>query len=149
MYTIVGESNRHLLTLADNLRYTVTTCLFGVPKAPPNGTVASHCNVDKVCRSLKAPLTADQLWPNPNTTWDYCTANDGAFMAPGLSSCIDCLQATEGEAYMSNCELTSPGPQYDEEEKMSRPVKLMKVSQFSPRSKQAAGRIPVTATFSR
>ncbi|GAB0136592.1 hypothetical protein EsDP_00004889 [Epichloe bromicola] len=85
-----------------NLRYTVTTCLFGVPKAPSNGTVASQCNIDKACKSLKAPLTADQLRPNPNTTWDYCTANDGAFMGPGLSSCIDCLQATEGEAYMSN-----------------------------------------------
>ncbi|KAG5950903.1 hypothetical protein E4U53_004214 [Claviceps sorghi] len=85
-----------------NLRFTVTTCLFGVPKPPANGTVASQCNINKACRSLQAPLTADQLQSTPDTSWDYCTAHDGAFMDLSLSSCIYCLQATEGEVYISN-----------------------------------------------
>ncbi|KAG5926026.1 hypothetical protein E4U42_003737 [Claviceps africana] len=85
-----------------NLRFTLTTCLFGEPKPLPNGTVASQCNIDKACKSLQAPLTADQLQANPNTSWDYCTAHDGAFMDLSLPSCIYCLQATEGEVYLSN-----------------------------------------------
>lgn len=92
-----------VLTLLDNLRFTVTTCLFGAPKAPSNGTVASQCDIDEACKPLSVPLTADQLQPSPKTTWDYCTAHDGAFVASGLSSCVNCLQATEGVVYLSNC----------------------------------------------
>lgn len=89
--------------VADNLRYTLTTCMYAAPKAVKNGTVASQCNIDKACMAMKEPLIEPGFNANPNTTWDYCTANNGAFMGPNLSPCISCLQATEGEAYLSNC----------------------------------------------
>ena len=87
----------------DNLRYTISTCLFAVPRAVSNGTVAAKCNIDKVCKSLKEPLTGDELIPNTSNAFSYCTANDGAFMGSGLESCIDCLQDTLDETYISNC----------------------------------------------
>ncbi|KAG5979599.1 hypothetical protein E4U55_004991 [Claviceps digitariae] len=104
----VDQTESDLKWYIYNLRFTVTTCLFAAPKAPKNGTVASQCNIDQACKSLNAPLTADQLKPNPSTSWDYCTARDGAFMDSGLSSCIKCLQATEGEVYLSNCRNLPP-----------------------------------------
>ncbi|KAG8416136.1 hypothetical protein J3459_013759 [Metarhizium acridum] len=85
-----------------NLRYTLTTCMYAAPKAVNNGTVAAQCNIDKACQAMKEPLIEPGFNANPNTTWDYCTANNGAFMGPNLSPCISCLQATEGEAYFSN-----------------------------------------------
>lgn len=87
----------------DNLRYTISTCLYAAPNAPLNGTVARQCNIDTACSALKAALTSDDVKPNPNTTWQYCTSQDGAFMSPELSVCISCLQATDGEVYLSNC----------------------------------------------
>ncbi|KID82638.1 hypothetical protein MGU_10050 [Metarhizium guizhouense ARSEF 977] len=85
-----------------NLRYTISTCLYAAPNAPLNGTVARQCNINTACSALKAALTSDDVKPNPNTTWQYCTSQDGAFMSPELSVCISCLQATEGEVYLSN-----------------------------------------------
>ncbi|TWU73808.1 hypothetical protein ED733_004555 [Metarhizium rileyi] len=85
-----------------NLRYTLSTCLYASPKAAKNGTVAAQCNIDRACKNLKGPLTQPGFNANPNTTWDYCTANNGAFMGASLPPCISCLQATEGEVYLSN-----------------------------------------------
>ncbi|KND93539.1 hypothetical protein TOPH_01708 [Tolypocladium ophioglossoides CBS 100239] len=97
------DSVRPTLTkFPDNLRYTITTCLFSEPAPPPNGTVHSPCDIGQACKPLKAPLTDDGVKPVPQNAWGYCTANDGAFMGSNLSPCISCLQATQGEAYLSN-----------------------------------------------
>ncbi|PNY23870.1 Uncharacterized protein TCAP_06187 [Tolypocladium capitatum] len=85
-----------------NLRYTITTCLFSEPAAPPNGTAHSPCDVGQACGPLRAPLTNDGVKPVPQNAWAYCNADDGAFTGSNLSSCISCLRATEGEAYLSN-----------------------------------------------
>ncbi|KHN95770.1 uncharacterized protein MAM_06382 [Metarhizium album ARSEF 1941] len=85
-----------------NLRYTLTTCMYGAPKTAKNGTVATQCNTDKACKAMKEPLIEPGFNGTPDTTWDYCTANNGAFMGPNLSPCISCLQATEGQVYLSN-----------------------------------------------
>ncbi|ODA84071.1 hypothetical protein RJ55_02589 [Drechmeria coniospora] len=85
-----------------SLRYSLGTCLFGQPQPPPNFTLDSACNIDKACRPLRTPLTADRLLPVSNGAFDYCTANDGLFMGPNLTPCILCLQVTEGQAYLSN-----------------------------------------------
>jgi len=95
---------------SDNLRYALATCLFAEPHALPNYTLDSTCNIDQACKPLKDPLTADGLDPVPKQTSGYCTANDGTFMGSHLSSCISCLQATEGQVYLSNCRtLPCPG----------------------------------------
>ncbi|GJN85945.1 hypothetical protein PLIIFM63780_009521 [Purpureocillium lilacinum] len=85
-----------------NLRYALATCLFAEPHALPNYTLDSTCNIDQACKPLKDPLTADGFDPVPKQTSGYCTANDGTFMGSHLSSCISCLQATEGQVYLSN-----------------------------------------------
>ncbi|GJN75273.1 hypothetical protein PLICBS_009370 [Purpureocillium lilacinum] len=85
-----------------NLRYTLTTCLYSEPEAPPNGTAGSACNIDQACKPLKAPLTDGGVKPVPQEYLGFCTAHDGAFMGSNLSPCISCLQATTGEAYLSN-----------------------------------------------
>ncbi|KAJ6438542.1 LPXTG-domain-containing protein [Purpureocillium lavendulum] len=85
-----------------NLRYTLTTCLYSEPEAPPNGTVGSSCNIDRACKPLKDPLTDGGVKPVPQEYLGFCTAHDGSFMGSNLAPCISCLQATSGEAYLSN-----------------------------------------------
>ncbi|UNI18958.1 hypothetical protein JDV02_005187 [Purpureocillium takamizusanense] len=100
--TKVDKGESDLKWYIYNLRYTLTTCLFSEPEAPPNGTAGSACNIERACKPLKAPLTEGGVKPVPQDYLGFCTAHDGAFMGSNLAPCISCLQATSGEAYLSN-----------------------------------------------
>lgn len=100
--TKVDRTESDLKWYIYNLRYALGTCLYASPKAAKNGTVAAQCDKDRACKPLKAPLVAPGFDGNPNSPWNYCTEKDGAFMGGNLSPCISCLQATEGEVYLSN-----------------------------------------------
>ncbi|KAK2606182.1 hypothetical protein QQS21_003352 [Conoideocrella luteorostrata] len=98
----VDKAESDLKWYTYNLRYTLSTCLYGSPNAVKDGTVAAQCDLGRACKPLKEPLIAAGFDANPNSTWDYCTAKDGTFMGASLSPCISCLQATQGEVYLSN-----------------------------------------------
>lgn len=95
-----------MLTVIDNLRYTLTTCLFSKPEPPLQQVEDTPCIIDHACKPLMTPLTFDNLTGNPDETWDYCTADDGSFMAQSLWPCISCLETTDDQTYLSNCKQT-------------------------------------------
>lgn len=87
-----------------NLRYTLSTCLFGFPNVPEEGQMQSPCIIDHACRPLEDPLASDGLDSESSETYGYCEADDGAFMANKTWTCVDCLRATIEQTYFSNCE---------------------------------------------
>lgn len=90
--------------MIDNLRYALDVCLFDSPKAVNSGPV-SPCASNKSCKNLKDSLTGDDLAPTQNGTWDYCFADNGAFMGSDRATCMQCLRDTQDQTYMANCKL--------------------------------------------
>lgn len=93
-------------TVKDNLRYTISTCLFSIPAAP-SFDVDSPCVIDYGCQPFRESLTFDNLTSTSNETYGYCEADDGVFMGSKLKGCISCLQSSGNQVYLSNCMSTS------------------------------------------
>lgn len=87
----------------DNLRYSVNVCLFEYPNVT-NPSISSPCDINYACEPLKTSLRAGNLDPNNGTQLDYCDADGGKFQTPKVSSCLQCLQASEDQEYTANCE---------------------------------------------
>lgn len=81
----------------------MSSCLFDYPAPVADNEIDSPCVIDFACKPLKASLISDHLDPDSQDTWDYCDANGGSFVGSNLDSCISCLQASNDQAYMSNC----------------------------------------------
>jgi hypothetical protein len=87
----------------DNLRYTLSTCLFGFPGTAEDSQVQSPCIIDHACRPLEKPLIEDGLEPEVMDTFGYCEAEEGAFMVNKTWTCRDCLRASAEQTYLANC----------------------------------------------
>lgn len=92
-----------LTTTLDNIRFTLSTCIFSKPKSAIDSNADSPCNTDKACGRFQGPLSSDGPSPNVNTTWDYCGIGDGTFMGDHLEPCISCLRSTDDHTYLANC----------------------------------------------
>ena len=99
--TTDSESDLHWYLY--NLRFTLSSCLFGFPDKPSEGQIQSPCIIDHACRPLKDPLASDGLDADKQDTYGYCEANNGAFMANSTWTCRDCLRASIEQTYFSNC----------------------------------------------
>lgn len=100
--TKVNETESDLHWYLYNLRYAVSTCLWGVPDEPADDFANSPCVTEYACEPLKESLIADKLSPTNNQTYGYCSANGGVFNGPNIKSCTSCLQASSDQAYLSN-----------------------------------------------
>ncbi|KAK3195908.1 hypothetical protein K4F52_000775 [Lecanicillium sp. MT-2017a] len=84
-----------------NLRFAIDSCLFETPEAASDAS-PSGCATNKACMRLKSPLTSDDLEPTQKSTWDYCSANDGAFMGSDRGTCMQCFRDSKDQTYMAN-----------------------------------------------
>lgn len=94
-----------LTHVSDNLRYTVDVCLFEYPAKIQNSS--SPCATDMACNPLQSALETGNVSPNNGTEFQYCTADGGAFAGQTLASCVQCLQSTPNNVYLSNCGYTA------------------------------------------
>lgn len=91
-----------------NMRFTLSTCLFGFPAKAEEGQTESPCIIDHACKPMADPLAHDDLDAGSADTYGYCEADDGAFMGNKTWTCVDCLRASAEQTYFSNCK-PSPG----------------------------------------
>ncbi len=82
----------------DNLRYTVSTCVFGFPVEKVS--LSTPCQVscaplqDAISHNLNTNVTLDDL--------SYC--NLPSFQdTVGINRCAECYGRMDGEAYLANC----------------------------------------------
>ena len=104
------------MTSIDNLRYTMSSCLWGYPD---NSTVLSTvcyqsksqdnfctdfsqpCITNPACGLYQTKMEYDSLASNAST-FDYCSGFDGLATLQ-QPRCLSCLQQLSDDFYMSNC----------------------------------------------
>ena len=92
---------KKLLTLSDNLRYTLDSCLFGFDNA--SDAKSSVCTTSKSCGPLQTALENGNLVPTNESEYSYCTANGNAFRGSYLRSCESCFKESDDQQYLRNC----------------------------------------------
>jgi hypothetical protein len=84
-----------------NLRYSISTCLFGNP-AQVEKPVNSPCIIDYACLPLEEAITIDFNSTEEKGTWDYCDKKKDQFTQWKLNSCVSCLKASTDQSYLAN-----------------------------------------------
>ncbi|KAI2643339.1 hypothetical protein GGS21DRAFT_542058 [Xylaria nigripes] len=84
-----------------NIRYSVDVCLYDFPKAPSSKAISSPCDIGYACQPLKTALEAG-ITNLTSDTYDYCSADGGAFGGPNAEACIECLQSSPNQAFLAN-----------------------------------------------
>lgn len=86
----------------DNLRYTLSYCLFGYPNATDVET--TPCSTSMACGPLQQSLKHGISDPKDTTTSSYCSADDGYASDPEIyGHCTSCLSAGGESDYLANC----------------------------------------------
>lgn len=84
-----------------NIRYAVDVCLYGFPE--PVSNISSPCDINYACAPLKTALETGGLDDSAvNATYDYCSADNGKFNGSSVDSCVQCLQSSTDQVYVSN-----------------------------------------------
>jgi hypothetical protein len=91
-----------LTSREDNLRYAISTCLFGNPREVEN-PVNSPCIIDYACLPLEDSLAVDFNSTDDKGTWAYCDEKKDQFTVAKLQSCVSCLKASTDQSYLANC----------------------------------------------
>jgi hypothetical protein len=79
----------------------VSACLFGYPS---NATgIGGPCITPFACGGLSTALQSGLDDPSGESTYGYCSADNGAFTGQYLSPCISCLTGLSDASYLSNC----------------------------------------------
>ncbi|KAK0383357.1 hypothetical protein NLU13_9270 [Sarocladium strictum] len=86
-----------------NLRYSLSTCLFGNPREVQD-PVNSPCIIDYACLPLEDSLTVgfNSTADDDQGTWAYCDKNKDQFTTAKLQSCVSCLKASTDQSYLAN-----------------------------------------------
>lgn len=85
-------------TLTDNLRYALSTCVFGFPQEKIS--TSTPCQVS--CEPLRSAIGHNL---NTNATLEdlsYCSLSSFQDTV-GINRCAACYGRMDGEAYMANC----------------------------------------------
>lgn len=88
--------------MTDNLKYTVSSCLFGKPSKVDN-PINSPCIIDYACEPIGNAI-AKGLNSSTEKTWEYCDETKDQFTQTKLDSCVRCLKTTADQTYLANCE---------------------------------------------
>lgn len=118
MFVILTPDSKgqKLMNSADNLRYTMSSCLWGYPnntkvletvcypsKIQSNlcTNISQPCITNPACGLYEANMESDSLASNAST-FSYCTNFNGpaSLQEP---RCLSCLQQLSDDFYMSNC----------------------------------------------
>lgn len=86
----------------DNLRYTLSSCLFGFANA--TDAVSTPCSTSESCAHLQEALENDNLDPAAGHPYSYCSADNNAFLGSYHDKCSSCLGSSSDEKYLANCE---------------------------------------------
>jgi hypothetical protein len=91
----------HLLELPLLPTNNYSVCLYGYPS---NGTgIGGPCLTPSACGTLNTALEAGIVDPSGGSTYDYCSADGGAFLGQYFASCTSCLMGLSDNSYLSNC----------------------------------------------
>ena len=66
--------------------------------------IDSPCNVQDNCGPLEDAFKTSLLVPDSENTFDYCGANNSQIDIGNYKTCVQCLQSTTDQTYLSNCE---------------------------------------------
>lgn len=131
----LGSRSPVLTPCADNMRYSLSYCIFGFPNATNAST--SPCTTSFACGPLSGALEDDILSPQSSAQLDYCSVDN--LTQHTTNPCSSCITAGGDSQYLANCaEPQSPqtyGPR-------------LTVKQISRPSMQAALRSRLQAIFS-
>jgi len=94
----LGANCRNL----DNLRYTISSCLFGFANA--TDAVSTPCSTSQSCGHLQKALESNDLDPTAGSPYSYCSADNNAFLGSYHDKCTTCLRNSGDEKYLANCE---------------------------------------------
>jgi hypothetical protein len=76
-------------------------CLYGYPS---NGTTTGGpCLTPSACGGLSTALEVGIVDPSGGSTYDYCSADGGAFLGQYFAPCTSCLMGLSDTSYLSNC----------------------------------------------
>jgi len=84
-----------------NLRYAFNTCIYAATNA--SDPISTPCSTDTVCAPLQSAL--EQGMQDPSTMggqYQYCSANNNAFVGSNLGICQSCLRENSDVFYLSN-----------------------------------------------
>jgi hypothetical protein len=107
MYVIVsylGNLDLVLTPCADNMRYSLSYCIFGFPNATNSST--SPCTTSFACEPLTTPLEDGILSPQTSTQYDYCSVDNNVLTHQIINRCSSCIAAGGETQYLANCEST-------------------------------------------
>ncbi|KAJ9143845.1 Exo-alpha-sialidase neuraminidase [Pleurostoma richardsiae] len=96
----VSGSENDLSWFLYNLRFAVSVCLFDFPGHTKN--TSTPCDIDYACQPLQGALESGDLDPANVTEFQYCSVNGGAFGGEAVTNCVQCMQASSGQTYLSN-----------------------------------------------
>lgn len=90
------------MCFADNLRFTLTSCLFGYPEQVVN--MSSPCVVS--CQPLDSALEYDIKAPSALSFNTWCGTS--SFADNVIDQCEFCYNLTTNQVYMANCATPLP-----------------------------------------
>ncbi|KAI9746479.1 MAG: hypothetical protein M1818_000192 [Claussenomyces sp. TS43310] len=95
-----GDVN-DLGALINNLRMTITSCIWGFPSSP---TLALHsgCSQESTCSTLRESLEAGDLNLTSRDPLSYCNAAKESFQTEDLVKCVSCFQSSSENTYLAN-----------------------------------------------
>lgn len=97
LYVISISSKMLTDGITDNLRFTLTSCLFGYPQQVVN--MSSPCVVS--CQDLDSALEYDVTTPSTLNFNTWCSAS--SFADNVIDQCEFCYNLTTNQIFMANC----------------------------------------------
>lgn len=95
----------------DNFRFALDTCLYDDERTETKAaSEITGCLAEDACLPLKDALTFDDLKPNGEDMYGYCTADKKAFLGRQMQSCLTCLHSSDDHVFLSNCTKPIPVP---------------------------------------
>lgn len=93
---------RRLTAQTDNLRFAVSSCVFGYPESISN--VSSPCPV--ACGTIEPAVKSDIEDPNYDDLNSWCDSTD--FADNVINTCEFCYNLTTNQIYLANCKHLIP-----------------------------------------
>lgn len=90
------------LHISVNIRYTLSSCLYGFPNNNSVHKTEARPQCADSCSTLSDAIETNLATPSNATTYDYC--HDSTFQS-NVDACASCYNVVQNQRYLSNCKV--------------------------------------------
>ncbi|KAF4632361.1 hypothetical protein G7Y89_g5766 [Cudoniella acicularis] len=98
--TTTGTNGNDQAMFIYNLRYALSSCLFGFANA--SDAVSTPCSTSTACGPLRNAIENANLVASNEQTYSYCSVDNDAINDSVEPKCTECLRASGNEIILSN-----------------------------------------------